>query len=116
PLQAAVAEALPIARKEGFYQALRESYGRRKDLLEQGLRSLGLKTFSPAGTYFLTALLPGLEALTLVREAKVAAIPGSAFYIQNPAPEGLYRFAFCKTPEEIETALSRLEAYLKQAA
>jgi N-succinyldiaminopimelate aminotransferase len=114
PLQAAVAEALPIARKEGFYQALRESYGRRKDLLEQGLRSLGLKTFSPAGTYFLTALLPELEAQTLVREAKVAIIPGSAFYLHNPAPKGLFRLAFCKTSDEIEQALERLGHYLKQ--
>ncbi|GIW35297.1 pyridoxal phosphate-dependent aminotransferase [Meiothermus sp.] len=114
PLQAAVAEALPIARQEGLYQQLRESYGRRKDLLEQGLRSLGLKTFSPAGTYFLTALLPELDAETLVREAGVAIIPGSAFYIQNPAPKGLFRFAFCKTDEEIQQALERLQGYLKK--
>ncbi|MCS7193491.1 MAG: aminotransferase class I/II-fold pyridoxal phosphate-dependent enzyme [Meiothermus sp.] len=113
PLQAAVAEALPIARKEGFYAQLRESYARRKDLLEQGLRALGLKTFSPAGTYFLTALLPGLEAEALVREAGVAAIPGSAFYTQHPAPKGLFRFAFCKTEAEIEEALRRLAGYLK---
>lgn len=114
PLQAAVAEALPIARQEGLYQQLRERYGRRKDLLLQGLRSLGLKTFSPAGTYFLTALLPELDAETLVREGGVAIIPGSAFYIQNPAPKGLFRFAFCKTTEEIQQALERLEGYLKK--
>lgn len=114
PLQAAVAEALPIARREGFYQQLRESYGRRKDLLEQGLHSLGLKTFSPAGTYFLTALLPELEAENLVREGGVAVIPGSAFYLQNPAPKGLFRFAFCKTEAEIEQALERLQGYLKR--
>jgi len=116
PLQAAVAEALPLARREGFYQKLRESYGQRKDLLEQGLRSLGLKTFSPAGTYFLTALLPELEAEELVLEAGVAAIPGSAFYLHNPAPKGLFRFAFCKTADEIAQALERLERYLKRMA
>ncbi|WP_337868269.1 aminotransferase class I/II-fold pyridoxal phosphate-dependent enzyme [Meiothermus sp.] len=116
PLQAAVAEALPIARKEGFYQHLRESYSKRKDLLEQGLQSLGLNTFSPAGTYFLTAILPELEAETLVQECKVAIIPGSAFYLHNPAPDGLFRFAFCKTASEIEQALERLEAYLKRLA
>ncbi len=114
PLQAAVAEALPIARKEGFYAQLRESYGRRKGLLEQGLRALGLQTFAPAGSYFLTALLPELDAETLVREGGVAIIPGSAFYLQNPAPKGLVRFAFCKTEAEIEQALERLEGYLKK--
>lgn len=113
PLQAAVAEALPIARKTGFYQELRESYGRRKDLLEQGLRGLGIQTFSPQGTYFLTAIIPNVSAQQLVEEAKVAIIPGSAFYASSPAPEGLFRFAFCKTPAEIEQATERLEHYLR---
>lgn len=113
PLQAAVAEALPIARGEGLYQKLRQSYGGRKDLLEQGLRALGIQTFSPAGTYFLTAILPGITAQQLVEEAKVAIIPGSAFYLTSPTPEGLFRFAFCKTGAEIEQALGRLEQYLK---
>ncbi|WP_299430494.1 aminotransferase class I/II-fold pyridoxal phosphate-dependent enzyme [uncultured Meiothermus sp.] len=114
PLQAAVAEALPAARKEGFYQHLRESYGQRKDLLEQGLKSLGLKTFSPAGTYFLTAILPDLEAETLLRDGQVAVIPGSAFYIHNPAPRGLFRFAFCKPASEIERAIELLQTYLER--
>jgi len=112
PLQAAVAEALPVARQEGFYEELRESYGRRKDLLEQGLKSLGIQTFSPAGTYFLTAKMPGLDAETLVREAKLAIIPGSAFYAKSSAPEGLFRFAFCKTSDEIGLAIERLQQYL----
>ena len=112
PLQAAVAESLPVARREGFYAALRESYGARKGLLESGLKSLGIQTFSPAGTYFLTARLPNLDAETLVREAKVTIIPGSAFYAQNPAPEGLFRFAFCKKADEISLAVERLGQYL----
>lgn len=113
PLQAAVAEALPIARREGLYQELRQSYGRRKDLLEQGLRSIGIQTFSPAGTYFLTAILPNVTAQELVEQAKVAIIPGSAFYVSSPTPQGLFRFAFCKTAAEIEQALERLERHLK---
>lgn len=75
---------------------------------------MGLQTFAPAGSYFLTALLPELDAETLVREGGVAIIPGSAFYLQNPAPRGLVRFAFCKTEVEIEQALERLEGYLKK--
>lgn len=113
PLQAAVAEALPLARREGFYAGLRASYGQRKDLLEAGLKALGIQTFSPAGTYFLTARLPNLDAETLVREAKVTIIPGTAFYAHNPAPQGLFRFAFCKKPDEISQAVERLAQYLR---
>ncbi|WP_018465932.1 pyridoxal phosphate-dependent aminotransferase [Calidithermus timidus] len=113
PLQAAVAQALPVARAEGFYQQLRESYRQRKDLLAQGLQAMGLEVFEPAGTYFLTARMPGLSAESLVQQAKVALIPGSAFYASSPPPEGLVRFAFCKAPEEIARALEQLERFLK---
>jgi N-succinyldiaminopimelate aminotransferase len=113
PLQAAVAEALPIARSQGFYAELRESYRRRKDLLAGGLRAMGLEVFEPQGTYFLTARMPGVSAETLVKEARVALIPGSAFYAFSPPPEGLVRFAFCKTAEDIAQALERLERFLK---
>lgn len=112
PLQAAVAEALPIARREGFYAQLRQSYRRRRDLLAKGLEGMGIQVFMPQGTYFLTAKIPGVEPETLVREARVAIIPGSAFYAEHPAPEGLFRLAFCKGYDEIELALERLGAYL----
>ncbi|WP_027893092.1 pyridoxal phosphate-dependent aminotransferase [Calidithermus chliarophilus] len=113
PLQAAVAEALPIARAEGFYAELRESYGRRKDLLAQGLRGMGLEVFEPQGTYFLTVRMPEIGAEVLVQEARVAIIPGSAFYASSPPPQGLYRFAFCKTADDIAQALERLERFLR---
>ena len=115
PLQAAVAEALPFARQTGYYQTLREGYKKRRDLLASGLRALGFEVFLPQSTYFLTARKPGLEAETLVKDAKVAAIPGRAFYEQHPAPDGLMRFAFCKTENELTRAIERLDAYLKTA-
>jgi N-succinyldiaminopimelate aminotransferase len=113
PLQAAIAEALPIARREDYYGELRQKYGRRVGLLASGLAQMGIQTFAPQGSYFLTARIPGLDAEVLVKEAKVALIPGSAFYIKHPTPEGLVRFAFCKKEDEIEQALERLGKYLK---
>ncbi|APD10249.1 MULTISPECIES: pyridoxal phosphate-dependent aminotransferase [Thermus] len=107
PLQAGVAEALRVARGEGYYEALRQSYKRRRDLLAEGLKALGLRVFLPEGTYFLMAELPGLDAFWLVREARVALIPAAAFYLQDP-PKDLFRFAFCKTEEELSLALDRL--------
>ncbi|MEN2981056.1 MAG: aminotransferase class I/II-fold pyridoxal phosphate-dependent enzyme [Thermus sp.] len=107
PLQAGVAEALRLARKEGFYEALRQAYRRRRDLLLEGLRALGLRAFAPEGTYFLMAELPGWEAFALLEAARVALIPASAFYREDPPPH-LFRFAFCKSEEEIALALERL--------
>lgn len=115
PLQAGVAEALRLARKEGFYEVLRQSYRKRRDLLLFGLRSLGLKAYEPEGTYFLMAELPGFDAFRLVEAARVALIPASAFYREDPPP-GLFRFAFCKSEEEISLALDRLAAVVNSSA
>ena len=112
PLQSAVAAALPLARENGFYEDLRRSYGARMRLLASGLRSLGLEVQQPGGSYFLTALAPGLDARHLVEHGGVAVIPGSAFYAAGSAPEGLIRLAFCKPAREILEALERLEVYL----
>lgn len=109
PLQSAVAAALPLARSEGFYEGLRAEYTGRKELLAQGLRNLGATVFNPQGTYFLTALHPHWNAEFLVEHSGVAVIPGEAFYAQHPAPDGLLRFAFCKSRAEIERALERLQ-------
>lgn len=105
PLQVAVAEGLKVARREGLYEALREKYRKRRDLLYQGLKGLGFEAFLPEGTYFLLARLP-YTAQDLL-EAGVAAIPGEAFYLEAP-PEGLLRFTFCKKEDEILLALKRL--------
>jgi N-succinyldiaminopimelate aminotransferase len=113
PFQAAIAEALPVARKEDYYGQLRQKYGKRVRLLASGLQQMGLQTFEPQGSYFLTARMPGADAEVLVKEAKVALIPGSAFYVENPTPDGLVRLAFCKKEDEIELALERLARYLR---
>ncbi|MFN4232599.1 MULTISPECIES: pyridoxal phosphate-dependent aminotransferase [Thermus] len=115
PLQAGVAEALRVAREEGFYEALRESYRKRRDLLLSGLRSMGLRAYEPEGTYFLMAELPGFDAFQLVEAARVALIPASAFFREDP-PLGLFRFAFCKSEEEISLALDRLAAVVNSPA
>ncbi len=112
PLQSAVATALPLARESGFYEDLRRSYGARMRLLASGLRSLGLEVQTPGGSYFLTALAPGLDTLHMVEHGGVAVIPGSAFYTAGTAPEGLIRLAFCKPARDLLRALERLEIYL----
>ncbi|SMB95798.1 pyridoxal phosphate-dependent aminotransferase [Deinococcus hopiensis] len=111
PFQVAVASALPVARETGFYEDLREGYAARLRLLAHGLRELGAQVHEPGGTYFLIARRPGWDAEALVVEAGVAVIPGSAFMAAQPAPEGLFRLAFCKSEAELKEALGRLERF-----
>lgn len=111
PFQAALASALPVARQTGFYDGLRGGYAARLQLLAHGLRELGAQVYEPGGTYFLIAHRPGWNAEALVTEAGVAVIPGDAFMAAQPAPEGLFRLAFCKSRAELEEALVRLERF-----
>ena len=113
PLQAAAAAALSKAQQNDFYYQLRTRYQARGTQLLEGLRMLGLEVFESGGTYFLTAIFPGLNAREMVEKAGVAVIPGAAFYAQHTAPPGLARLAFCKTANELDEALERISRYLQ---
>ncbi len=52
------------------------------------------------------------RALTV--EAKVTAIPVTAFYASPDAPNHFARFAFCKGDAVLDAALARIEAWLGQ--
>ena len=48
------------------------------------------------------------EIRRLVEEARVAAIPASAFYHQPGPGDGLVRFAFCKDEATLHEAIERM--------
>ena len=92
------------------------SLEKRRDLLCDGLASLGLDVRRPEGTYFaltdISALgwKDGMEfCLALPDRAGVVAIPAQPFH-DSDAGDQLVRWAFCKEASVIEEALSRLAA------
>ncbi|MBI1239628.1 MAG: aminotransferase [Alphaproteobacteria bacterium] len=115
-LQMAVAEGLE--KEEGYYLSLKNEMAAKRDILAAGLTRVGFDVLPCQGTYFITANAWPLDAAVedesfcerMTREAGVAAIPLSAFYIKN-APRNLVRFAFCKRPEVLEDAIQRLKGY-----
>jgi N-succinyldiaminopimelate aminotransferase len=111
PLQHAAAAALRLPRSE--LDALRDDLRARRDELCEGLAAAGLSPIVPAGTYFINADV-GTEAAqwcaTLPERCGVVAIPTSVFYDDKDAAPTLVRFAFCKRPEVIAEAASRLAA------
>ena len=71
--------------------------------------------YPPAGTYFVTTDIAvlgeqdGLEfCRTLPERAGVVAIPSAVFYDDKEAARTQVRFAFCKRPEVLAEALTRL--------
>jgi aspartate/methionine/tyrosine aminotransferase len=119
-LQRAV--ALGLGKSDAYFAGLAEALQERRDLLETGLRRLGFKTLPADGSYFITADISGLGfdgddaafCRTITTAAGVAAIPVSAFYV-GTAPTQYVRFAFCKRPEILQEAVTRLERWLASA-
>jgi N-succinyldiaminopimelate aminotransferase len=119
PFQLAIARGLSLAPAviEGFGAELRA----KRDLFCAGLDALGFTVYRPAATYFATTdiapVAPGLDAPEFCRalppRCGVVAIPSSVFYDPGDPGAGrtLVRWAFCKRPEVLEEALTRLAAW-----
>ena len=114
PLQLAGVTALSMPGS--YYEGLPAFYQTRRDLLVEGLRDAGFVCSAPAGSYYVMADFSGLDlestpldfAMRLLTEAKVAAVPGSNFYLTPGRGEHEVRFAFCKRLETIEAAVGNL--------
>ncbi len=113
PFQPAVAAALALP--DNYFAGVASDLQARRDLLCDGLLSLGFEVFVPAGTYFATTdirsvgLDDGLEfCRALPQRAGVVAIPHQVFYADPARGRHLVRWAFCKQPEVLEEALARL--------
>jgi len=113
PLQPAVAVALGLP--DSYYHGFRAGLQARRDQLVAGLREAGFGVLPPEGTYFVTADISplggrdGVEfCRTLPERCGVVAVPTQVFYDDVEAGRRLVRFAFCKRPEVLAEAVSRL--------
>lgn len=114
PFQVAVAHAL---RTElDWVERLRDSLSEKHDRLAAGLAKAGFGVLSSAGTYFVCADVRPLGytdatelAWQLPERIGVAAVPVSAF-ADGGDYDHLLRFAFCKSNEVLDEAVSRLGA------
>ena len=115
PFQHAIAAALGAGDR--LVEPLRESLRERRDLLCDGLESLGFTVYRPSATYFVitdVASIGARDAVEFCRQLPercgVVAVPSSAFYADPEAGRTLVRWAFCKRPEVLREALVRLKA------
>ncbi|MFC6019598.1 pyridoxal phosphate-dependent aminotransferase [Plantactinospora solaniradicis] len=115
PLQPAVAVALALP--DSYYDGFRADLQARRDQLVAGLTEAGFGVLSPEGTYFVTTditALGGRDGMEFCRalpeRCGVVAVPTQVFYDDAEAGRRLVRFAFCKRPEVLAEAVSRLRA------
>ncbi len=120
-LSAAEITAVPTFLQEAAVTALgtdptamKETYRRRRDYVCQRLRDMGLDFPQPEGAFYVFpdirkfGLDSGEFCTRMIREAKVAAVPGSCF-----GAEGYIRLSYCCSDENLKKGLDRMEAFLK---
>ena len=95
---------------------MREEYdGRRKYMLE-GFRKMGLPCFEPQGAFYMfpdirsTGMSSEEFCERLLREQRVAVIPGDAF---GSAGDGFVRCSYCYSIQAIGTALEGIERFIR---
>jgi aminotransferase len=120
PLQEAAATALSFPRE--YYTRLADDYRKRRDFLVPALETAGFRTFPPRGAYYVMTDISGFGfaddvtfARHLVREAGVAAVPGSSFYSEASRGRERLRFHFARRHETLEAAVERLGRLRKPA-
>ncbi len=121
PLQHGLADALPEIGDD-YYDGLAADYAARRALMCDALDACGFDGQRPEGAYY---ALAGFEALartrpgfaddreaceTLIREAGVATVPGSAFFADAARGRLLLRFCFAKEMGVLDEACRRLRA------
>ena len=119
-LSAATITALPVFLQEAAVVALRtpneemvQAYKARRRYVCRRLTSMGLSFPEPEGAFYVFADIRkfGLSSdefcTRLIREAKVAVVPGSCF-----GTEGFIRISYCYSDAELEEGLNRLESFL----
>ncbi len=117
PLQEAVVPALKFG--QDYYDALQDTYTRKRNLFLKGLDDIGLGYTFPQGAYYILMDISefGFESdldfcEALARDVGVGAVPGGS-YFREP-DNHLIRFHFAKKEETLQNALNRLESIYKK--
>ncbi len=112
--QIAAVEALKESNNPEVEDMLAE-YNRRRRIMVKGFRDLGLSCFEPKGAFYAfpsiksTGMTSEEFAEGLLKEEKVAVVPGSVF---GKAGEGYIRCCYATSMPEIEEALKRMGRFI----
>jgi aminotransferase len=90
-------------------------YDQRRRVIVKGFRDIGLSCHEPKGAFYAfpsirsTGLSSEQFAELLLREAKVAVVPGNVF---GQGGEGFVRCSYATSLDQISTALERIQSFL----
>ena len=120
PRQAQVAgeQALKKNRENGFedVEMMRRSYDRRRRVMLDAFRKMGLTCFEPRGAFYCfpsireTGLTSEEFCTRLLKEKKVVCVPGDAFGLSG---QGHIRCCYATDMQKMLEAFSRMDAFLQ---
>jgi len=93
-------------------EAMRTIFARRRDIVVDGLASMGIKVRKPLGTFYIWAKVPaGFTSVEfaekLIEEKGVVLTPGSGFGDEG---EGYFRISTTTSEERIKEGITRLKS------
>jgi len=94
-----------------------ESYNQRRRFMVDRFRKMGLECFEPEGAFYVfpciksTGMNSNEFCETLLKEEKVAVVPGTAF---GECGEGFVRCSYAYSIEALKEALTRIERFVKR--
>ncbi|MFL5893190.1 MAG: LL-diaminopimelate aminotransferase [Solirubrobacterales bacterium] len=109
-----MAGAAALAGPRGPIEEMNAIYARRRDLLVDALREIGVEVEPPKGTIYVWAPVPAGHtsasfAELVLEEAAVVVSPGSMY---GPSGEGFFRISLTTPDDRIAEAVTRLRQHL----
>jgi aminotransferase len=113
--QMAALEALKNGAKSVLQ--MKKEYRRRREFIVSELNRIGLSSYKPEGAFY---VFPSIKntgyssidfAIKLLKNKKVAVVPGSAF---GPSGEGYVRMSYASSLDNLREAILRISEFLKR--
>ncbi|MCM8770259.1 MAG: aminotransferase class I/II-fold pyridoxal phosphate-dependent enzyme [Candidatus Omnitrophica bacterium] len=114
--QMAACEALQAGRKS--VEEMKREYKRRREFIVDSLKRLGLACSKPEGAFYVFPSIKstGLNSLEfaqrLLKEQRVAVVPGTAF---GKNYDDYVRISYASSYENLKEAMARIENFLKKS-
>ena len=115
PAQYAALEALKTGMND--VEEMKKDYRRRRNYIVQSFNEMGLDCHTPGGAFYVfpsiqsTGLTSEQFAEELLKEEKVAVVPGSVF---GNSGEGFIRCSYASSMEQLQEAVRRINCFINR--
>ncbi len=117
PIMSQIAGIEALKNGEKSVQEMKREYKRRREFVVSALNEIGLSCHKPEGAFYAfpsikDTHLSSMEfSRRLLKEEKVAVVPGTAF---GSSGEGYIRISYASSMDNIKEALGRIKRFLKR--